>query len=150
ARDFVEQRRRLNGDDEQKNEGRKHVDDTPQLRPDIGIDEVDRDVRAAVRGGGNTPEDQDPQQQSAEIVAVGYLNAEEVAQQNRDEDIGGDHADKKRGDELDRVDEAVHTAAPEIFNSQRNVERFRIRCSHGSLQTCRMGKRACSNLDELR
>ena len=52
-----------------------------------------------------------PSSMLAEIVGVGDLDGEEVAQQHRDEDVGGDQADEDRRDPLDRVDEAVHEAA---------------------------------------
>ena len=43
-------------------------------------------------------------------VAVGDLEREEVAQQDRDEDVERDDADEDRRDPLDRVDEAVHVS----------------------------------------
>ena len=59
------------------------------------------------------PQDQDAQKEPSEVVAVGNLNAEEVSQQDRAEDVGGDDADEERGQQLDPVDEAVHAATPD-------------------------------------
>src|SRR5262249_43741895 len=97
AHDLVEQGPGLNRDDEQQDKRREHVDEALQFRPDIGVNEVDRDVSAPVRGGGDAPEDQDAQKEPSEVVAVGNLDAEEVSQQDRGEDVGGDDADKERG-----------------------------------------------------
>jgi len=68
-------------------------------------------VSAPVRGGGDAPEDQDAQKESSEVVAVGNLDAEEVSQQDRGEDIGGDDADEERGQQLDPIDEAMTGSA---------------------------------------
>ena len=38
-----------------------------------GPDEIDRDVAAAIGGGGDAPEDQDAEQHAAEIVGIGDL-----------------------------------------------------------------------------
>ena len=57
--------------------------------------------RAAIGGRGDAPENQDAEQELAEIVAIGNRHAEEVAQQDRDEDVGGDDADEDRGHQLD-------------------------------------------------
>src|SRR3954463_6127476 len=83
---LVEQSPGLHRDHEQQDEGGEYVDEALQLRPDIRIEEIDRDVGPAVRRGGDTPEDQNAEKKSAEIVAVWDLNAEEIPQQNRDED----------------------------------------------------------------
>src|SRR5262249_8726105 len=96
-----------------EDERREHVDEALQFRPDIGVNEVDRDVPAAVRRCGDAPEDQDAQKEPSEVVAVGDLDAEEVSQQDRGEDIGGDDADEERRHQLDPIDEAVHAAAPD-------------------------------------
>src|SRR6202044_1511799 len=82
---------------------------------DIGIEQVDGDVIAAIRRRGDAPEDENAEQQPAEIVAVGNLHAEEIAQHHRDEDVERDDADEKGGDQLDAVDEHVHRVAGRRF-----------------------------------
>ena len=124
ADDLVEQGPCLNRDDEQEDERREYVDEALQFRPDIGVNEVDRDVRAAVRRGGDAPEDQDAQEEPSEVVAVRNLDAEEVSQQDRGEDIGSDDADEERSQQLDPIDEAVHVAAPD------HDLRSRLGCGH--------------------
>src|SRR6185437_1747453 len=79
-------------------------------RTDIGPHEIDRDVAAAIGGGGDAPEDQDAQQHAAEVVAVRDLQAE-AAQRDGDEDVGCDQPHEQGGDRLDRVDDAVHHTA---------------------------------------
>ncbi len=129
--DLVEQRIGLHRHDEQQHQGRKHIDEALQPGADIGVEQIDRDVGAAIRRGGDAPEDQDAQQQPSEIVAVRDLVAEEIAQQHRDEDVRGNDADEDRGEELDAVDEAVHAAAPQAPDAERDLERFRF--SHDAL-----------------
>ena len=109
--DLVVERVGLHRDDEQQNERREHVDDALQARADIGVEQVDGDVGAAVARRGDAPEDQNAEQQPAEVVGIRNLHAEEVAQHDRDEDVGGDDADEAGGDQLDEVDEPVHRAA---------------------------------------
>src|SRR5262249_2416074 len=58
--------------------------------------------------------DEDAEQHAAEIIAVGNGVAEEIAQQHREEDVGGDEPDEDGGDELDAVDEAVHGVAGRV------------------------------------
>src|SRR5262249_56618347 len=127
ADDLVEQGPGLNRDDEQEDERREYVDEALQFRPDIGVNEVDRDVSAPVRGGGDAPEDQDAQEKPSEIVTVGNLDAEEVSQQDRGEDVGGDDADEERSQQLDPIDEAVHRAAPD------HEVRFRLGFGHDAI-----------------
>ena len=59
------------------------------------------------------------------VVGVRNLDGEEIAQQHRDENVGGDNADEKGGDQFDAVDEAVHQIA---------VARRHGVFSHGSSQ----------------
>ena len=80
------------------------------LRADVGPHQIDRDVGAAIGGGGDAPENQDAEQELAEIVAIGNRHAER-AQQHGDKDVGGDDADEHRGQQFDVVDEAIHAAA---------------------------------------
>ncbi len=86
-----------------------------QLGADVGPEQVDRDVRAAIGGRRDAPEDQDAEQKLAEVIGIGDLDVEEVAQQDRDEDVGRDDADEYRRDPLDRVDEAVHHLSTIVF-----------------------------------
>ena len=51
------------------------------------------------------------EQQPAEIIGVRDRSAEEVAKQDRDENVDGDNAYETRRRELDAVDEAVHDIA---------------------------------------
>ena len=69
--DLVEQRVGLHRDDEQQHERGEHVDDALPARADIGVEQIDRDVGAAIAGRGDAPEDQDAEQQLAEVVASG-------------------------------------------------------------------------------
>ena len=103
---------------------REHVDHALHPLADIGIEQIDGDVAAAIGRRGDAPEDQDAEQEPAEIVGVRDLHREEVAQQDRDEDIERDNADKEGGDQLDAVDEAVHEAA-------RRPRRRLMRCGFG-------------------
>src|SRR5262249_25567040 len=82
--------------------------DTLPARADVRVEQIDRDVRAAIGGRRDAPEDQDAEQKLAEVVAVGDRDAEEVTQHDRDEDVGRDHADADRSNPLDRVDEPIH------------------------------------------
>ena len=66
--DLVEQRVGLDRDDKQQHQRGEYVDPPLQPRADIGVEQVDRDVGAAVGRRGDTPEDQDAEQQPAEIV----------------------------------------------------------------------------------
>src|SRR6516162_9654847 len=91
---LVVERVGLHRDDEQENERSEHVDDALQARADIGVEQVHGDVGAAITRGGDAPEDQNAEQQPAEVVGIGNLHAEEVAQHDRDEDVGGDDADE--------------------------------------------------------
>ena len=70
---------------------------------------------AAIARRRDAPEDQNAEQQPAEIIGVRNLHAEEVAQHDGDEDVGGDNADEGRGDKLDEVDEPVHRAARAVL-----------------------------------
>ena len=72
---LVEQRVGLHRDDEQQHQRGEHVDHALPARADIGPDQIDGDVRAAIAGGGDAPEDQDAEQQLAEVVAVGDLDS---------------------------------------------------------------------------
>jgi hypothetical protein len=65
-------------------------------------------MRTAIRRRGDAPEDQDAEQEPPEIVGIGNLDAEEIAQQHRDEDVDGNQTDKECRDQLDAVDETVH------------------------------------------
>src|SRR5450759_5087577 len=67
-----------------------------------------RDRGAAIAGGGDAPEDQNAEQQAADIERIRDRIVEEIAQQHRDENIGGDNADKSRRDPFDRIDETIH------------------------------------------
>src|SRR3954468_4564779 len=97
----------LHRDHEQEHQGREDVDRALVLRPDIGPEQVDGDVGAAIGGRADAPEDQHAQQQAAEVVAVGDRDAEEVAQQDRGEHVGSDDPDEERGQELDGIDEPI-------------------------------------------
>src|SRR5262249_26751042 len=79
ADDLVEQRPGMYRHDEQKHQRGEHVDRALQLRADIGPQEIDRDVGAAIAGRADAPEDQDAEQQTAEIVGVGDRRIEEIA-----------------------------------------------------------------------
>jgi hypothetical protein len=68
------------------------VEEALHARADIGVEEIDGDVRAAIRRRRNTPENQNAEEKPAEIVAVGNLHGKELAQQHRDEDVDGDDA----------------------------------------------------------
>src|SRR3984957_12138492 len=52
-----------------------------------------------------------PSSSRPEIVAVGNLHAEEIAQHHRDEDVERDDAGEEGGDQFDAVDEDVHRVA---------------------------------------
>src|SRR5712691_9390211 len=101
ARDLVVERPGLHRDDEQKDERREDIHRALVSGTDIGPEQINRDVGAAIGGRPDAPEDQDAQQQAAEVVAVGDRDVEEVTQQHRDEDIGGDNPDEECGEELD-------------------------------------------------
>src|SRR6478672_4621540 len=109
--DLVVKRVGLDRDHKQQHQRGEYIDPPLQPRADAGVEQVDGDVGAAVARCGDTPEDQDAEQQPAEIVGIRYLNAEEIAQQNRDENVGSDNADEESGDKLDAVDEPVHRTA---------------------------------------
>src|ERR1700687_357884 len=111
ASDLIEQRVGLHAHHKQQHQRGEYIDHALLARSDIGPDQIDGDVRAAIRRGGNAPENQYAQQQAAEIVSVGNLDAEEITQQHRDEDVGGDQSDEKGRDQLDAVDETVHQVA---------------------------------------
>ena len=64
--------------------------------------------------------DQDAQQQLAEIVAVGNLHAEEIAQQHRDKDVCRHEPDKGGSDPFDAVDHAIHDVFVGQAVSQRD------------------------------
>src|SRR5690348_132448 len=105
---LVEQRRGVNGDDEQEHQGGEHVDGAFSPRTRRSPYEVDGDVAAAIAGRRDAPEDQDAQQHPAEIVGIGNRRAEQIAKQDGDENVDGDNADERGGGELDAVDEPVH------------------------------------------
>jgi hypothetical protein len=92
--DLVVERHGLERDHEQQHQCREHVDDPLQLLTDIGVEQIDGDVSAAVGRGGDAPEDQDAEQQAPEVIGVGDLETEEIAQQDRDEDVGADDPTK--------------------------------------------------------
>src|ERR1700733_4050982 len=111
AAHLVEQRPRLHRHHEQQNQSRKHIDQALVFRADIAPDQIDGDVGAAIAGGGNTPEDQNAQQQTPDIEGIRDRIAEKIAQQNRDENVEGDNADKSGRNPFDRVDETIHGCA---------------------------------------
>jgi hypothetical protein len=65
-------------------------------------------VGAAIARRRDAPEDDDAEHQHAEIVGIGNREAEEVAQQHRDEDVERNHTDEKGGDPFNGIDESVH------------------------------------------
>src|SRR5215467_7280318 len=69
--DLVEQGVGLHRDYEQQYQCRKDIDHALITRPYIAPYEIDGDVRAAIGGGGDAPENEDAEHQSAEIVGVG-------------------------------------------------------------------------------
>src|SRR5580704_18036851 len=97
--------------DEQKHRGREYVDDPFGAIAHIGIEQVDSDVIAAIRRRRDAPENENAEQKPAEIVAVGNLHAEKLAQHHRDEDVERHDADEEGGNQLDAVDENVHRIA---------------------------------------
>jgi len=105
---LVVEREGLHRDHEQEDKGCEHVDRAAVFGTDIGVEKIDGDVGAAIGRRPDTPEDQDAQQQAAEVVAIGDRDTEEIAQQHRNEHVGGDNSDKERGQELDGIDEAIH------------------------------------------
>jgi hypothetical protein len=105
---LVVQREGLHRDHEQEDEGCEYVDRAPVFGADIGVEEIDGDVGAAVGGRPDAPEDQHAQQQAAKVVAVGDRDGEEIAQQHRNENVCGDDPDEERGQQLDGIDEAIH------------------------------------------
>src|SRR5262249_23053252 len=127
AEDFVEQGPGLNRDDEEKNERCEYVDEALQFRSNIRIDEVDRNVSAPIRRRGNPPEDQNAEKKPPEVVTVRNLHAEEISQQHRSEDIGGDDANEERRQELDAIDETIHPIAAAA--SGRSL-RWQLRIGH--------------------
>src|SRR6185312_2098815 len=78
---------------------------------DIGPDQIDGDVGAAIAGRSDAPEDQDAEQHASDIKGIGNRIVQRVAQQNRDENVERDDADESCRDPLDRVDKAVHRGA---------------------------------------
>ena len=115
--DLVVECEGLHRDHEQQNERCEYVDRALIPRAHIGIEKIDGNMGAAIGGGANSPEDQHAEQQAAEVVAVGNRDAEEIAQQHGHEDVGGDDADKQRGQKLDGIDEPIgefrlHVTAP--------------------------------------
>ena len=111
GRDLVEQRVGLHRHHEQQHERREHVDEALHARAGIRPHEIDGDVGAAIARRRDAPEDQNPEQELAEIVGVRNRGRENIAQQDRDEDVGRDEADEDRGDHLDRIDETIHRGA---------------------------------------
>ena len=73
-----------------------------------GPEQVDGDVAAAIARRRDAPEDQRAEQHLADVVAVGDLPGEELAQHDREEDVERDDADEGRGAPLDRIDDAIH------------------------------------------
>ena len=77
---LVEQHDGLHHHEDQQHQRGEDVDGALGARADRGPQKVDRDVAAAVAGGGDAPEDQDRQQHAAEVVGVGNGGVEELAQ----------------------------------------------------------------------
>src|SRR5262245_27686101 len=107
AAHLVEQHDRLHRHDEQKYQRREHVDEPLQAWTGIAPDQVDRDMPAAVTGGGNSPEDEDAEQLASEVITVRDRRIEELAQENRKEDVGRDEPDEARREPLDGIDDPV-------------------------------------------
>src|SRR5262249_26152887 len=89
-----------------------------------------RDMCAAIARRSNAPEDQDAEQQLAKIIGIRDGVGEKVPQQNSNEDIGGDDADKKRRNQFDCSDECIHLVArcPILATSQLDACSFRHGC----------------------
>src|ERR1051325_10834168 len=111
AAHLVEQSIGLHRHDEEQDDRGKDVDHALVFRADIGPDQIDRNMRAAVGGRGDAPEDENAEHHAAAIVGVRDRVGEDVAQQHLHEDIERDDADKERRDQYDRVDEPVHVDA---------------------------------------
>src|SRR6185312_895382 len=100
---LVEQRPGLHRYHEQQHQRCEHVDHALIFRADIGPDQVDGDVAAAIGGGGDAPEDQDPEQHAPDVEGIGDRIVQSVAQQDADENIQRDDADEAGGDPFDGV-----------------------------------------------
>src|SRR4029079_15256816 len=109
--DFVEKCVGLHGHNEQQHQCCEDVDHPLVTRSDISPHEIDRDVRTAVGGGCDAPENQDAEHQPPEVVGIRNGIGEQVTKQDLEENIGGDDADKECRHPFDRVDKTIHVDA---------------------------------------
>src|SRR5207253_8527369 len=118
---LVEQRPGLHGDHEQQHQRREYIDPALVFRADIGPDQIDREMAAAVAGGGDAPEDQDAEQHAPDIERVGNRIIQRVAQDHRNKNVERHDADESRRDPFDGVDETVHGGAVHVGSGRNAV-----------------------------
>src|ERR1700680_3817876 len=78
---LVKKRIGLHGHHEQQNQRREDVGPALVTRANVAPNQIHRDVRAAVRGSGNAPEDENAEEKPAKIVRIGNLEKDAIAEQ---------------------------------------------------------------------